>query len=207
MPLPGGFPGRAFFDAVYTGQAPWDVGAPQADLMALIEEIPPEGRILDLGCGTGDLVIGLARRGYSVLGVDFAQAAIDEAERRLRTLTPEQRARVELRVGDALRLSEMDDEIGAIVDSGFLHLFDAPARFTLAAEISTLLPRGGRYYMLGFAIAIPASDVPRQITAEELGRLFSPEAGWTVRALKPARFQTNGFDDIPAVALCAEWSA
>jgi ubiquinone/menaquinone biosynthesis C-methylase UbiE len=203
----GGFPGRAFFDAVYTGRAPWDVGAPQADLMALIEEIPPDGRIIDLGCGTGDLVICLARRGHSVLGVDFVPAAVDEAERRVRALTPEERARVDLRVGDALRLAQMDDEIGAIVDSGFFHLFEGPARRTLVDEVASVLPRGGRYYMLGFAISIPAPDVPNEVTVEELRRLFSQETGWTIRMLRQARFQTSGFDDIPAVALCAERSS
>lgn len=201
---PSGFPGRAFFDAVYQGRVPWDIGAAQPDLVALLEETPPHGRILDLGCGTGDLAIALARLGHSVLGVDFARAAIDEAERRALALPPEERARIEWRVGDARRLSGLEGEIGSVVDSGFFHLFEAPDRSALIEELASLLPPGGRYYMLGFAIAIPAPDVPLRVSAEELGRSFSEEAGWTVRALRPARFRTVGFDEIPAVALCAE---
>jgi len=204
---PSGFPGKSFFDAVYAGNVPWDVGAPQPDLMTFVDEHPPSGRIVDLGCGTGDLAIALARRGHSVLGVDFAPAAVEEAKRRAADLDAEARARLELRVGDALRLTMIEGPIGSVVDSGFYHLFDADVRADLVQELARVLPAGGRYYMLGFAIAIPAPDVPRQVTAEELAHLFSPDTGWIVRALRPARFQTVGFADIPAVALCAERAA
>lgn len=30
------------------------------------------------------------------------------------------------------------------------------------------------------------------------------EAGWVVRAYRPGHFRTRGFDEIPALALCAE---
>ncbi len=45
----------------------------EADLVtALLDEYTPQGgrRILDAGCGTGRVAIELARRGYSVVGVD-----------------------------------------------------------------------------------------------------------------------------------------
>lgn len=201
------FPGKRFFDDVYTGPAPWDIGAPQPDLMHLIEEFPPRGRILELGCGTGDLAIGLARTGRSVLGIDFAEAAIDTALSRLLNLPPDQRSLAEFRVGDALHLSEFAGEIESVADSGFLHLFDAATRLALVGELGLALPRGGRYYMLGFAVSLPAPDVPREVTQEDIAALFSREAGWAVRISRPARFWTRGFDDIPAVALCAERSA
>lgn len=198
------FPGKAFFDAVYAGQAPWDIGAPQPDLMRLIEEFPPRGRILELGCGTGDLAIGLARTGRSVLGIDFAEAAIEVARSRNRALPPAQRALVEFRVADGLHLSAFEGEIESVADSGFFHLFDAATRLDLAGELARTLPRGGRYYMLGFAVSLPAPDVPYEVTKEEAAVLFSREAGWVMRASRSARFRTRGFDEIPAIALCAE---
>lgn len=198
------FPGKAFFDEVYVDRAPWDIGAPQPELMRLIEELPPAGRILDVGCGTGDLAIGLAAMGCPVLGIDFAEAAIDTARVRLRTLTPEGRSLVEFRIGDALQLSALSGEIESVADSGFFHLFDSHARQAFVRELALALPRGGRFYMLGFAVDLPAPDVPRQVTTEELEALFSREAGWTVRAMRPGRFRTRGFDDIPAIVLCAE---
>ncbi len=36
------------------------------------EHFPPPGRLMDLGCGTGRLLIPFARRGFRVLGVDLS---------------------------------------------------------------------------------------------------------------------------------------
>ncbi len=198
------FPDRSFFDDVYRGRAPWDIERAQPDLLALVEELPPHGRILDLGCGTGDLVIDLARAGHATLGIDFVSAAIDVAKSRATSLAPSQRALLELEVGDALRPSRFAGRVESVVDCGFYHLFDEPQRRELARELSQTLPGGGRYYMLGFAVAIPSPDAPRQVTSSELEELFSSEAGWALRALRPARFVTHGFGEIPALAVCAE---
>lgn len=198
------FPGKSFFDAVYEGRAPWDVGAPQPDLMRLIEEFPPRGRILDVGCGTGDLAIGLARTGRSVLAVDFAEAAIEVAWSRLGGLPPDLRSLVEFRIADALRVSAFAGEIESAADSGFFHLFDSATRVDLVADLARVLPRGGRYYMLGFSISLPAPDVPREVTEQEIATLLSREAGWVVKVVRPARFRTSGFEDVPAIAVCAE---
>jgi SAM-dependent methyltransferase len=47
----------------------------------LIEQLglTPEMRILDMGCGTGRHAVELARRGYTVTGVDLSQGMLAEA--------------------------------------------------------------------------------------------------------------------------------
>jgi glycine/sarcosine N-methyltransferase len=45
-------------------------------------------RILDVGCGTGDHVIDLAKRGFYAVGIDRSKTMIDEANRR-KTILPE----------------------------------------------------------------------------------------------------------------------
>lgn len=70
---------RAFFDSVYRQIPPWEVGGPQPALWALLDEYPPQGPALDLGCGSGDLAIALARRSLEVVGIDFADAAVAQA--------------------------------------------------------------------------------------------------------------------------------
>jgi SAM-dependent methyltransferase len=199
-----GLPKKSFFDAVYAGPAPWDIGAPQPELMRLIEELPPRGRVLDLGCGTGDLAIGLAKRGIAVLGVDFVEAALDVARSRSLDLPSETRALVEFQAGDALHPSRWSGRIGCVTDSGFYHLFDSATRHQLVEDLASALPRGGRYYMLGFAVSFPVPDAPREVTRAELEALFVAERGWSLRVLRSARFVTNGFDDVPAVLMCAE---
>lgn len=49
----------------------------------ILAETTPAGKIaLDLGCGTGDLSVKLAKRGYSVTGVDVSDVAIIMAKQR-----------------------------------------------------------------------------------------------------------------------------
>ena len=183
---------------------PWDIGAAQPDLVQLIEQFPPRSRVLDLGCGTGDLVIELARAGWSMIGIDFVPAAIEVARSRAATLPPEQRSLVQFKIADAFDLHDFEGEVDSVVDSGFFHLFRSETRRRLVRELSHLIPVGGRYFLLGFAISLPANDVPREVTTEEIDRLFNEQTGWVIRASRPARFLTIGLDEVPAIAVRAE---
>ena len=62
------------------------------------------GPILDLGCGTGRLMVPLLRAGHVVVGVDRAPAMLARATARLRRLAPHIRRRALLLRGDLRRL-------------------------------------------------------------------------------------------------------
>ena len=53
----------------------------RADEAFVLEHCPP-GRLVDLGCGTGRLLIPLARRGWWVLGVDLSPEMLAVARQR-----------------------------------------------------------------------------------------------------------------------------
>ncbi len=194
---------RAFFDDVYRDVAPWDVGAAQPDLLALLDSRPPADPVLDVGCGTGDLAIAIARTGRTVIGIDFAEAAIDQAREKASRLPPDLAARLEFLVGDALRPAALGRAFGAVVDSGFFHLFEPADADPFVEELEAVLSPGGRYYLLAFSTSFPTPHIPRAVGKEELRERFSMERGWRVLEMRDATFHSR-IAPVPAVAGCFE---
>lgn len=62
---------------VYDATCPW--WRDDDFFVALVAEVGPSLRVLDLGCGTGRLALGLAAFGHTVTGVDPARASLDAA--------------------------------------------------------------------------------------------------------------------------------
>jgi SAM-dependent methyltransferase len=194
---------QAFFDAVYQQTPPWDIGGPQPALETLLDELPPTGPVLDVGCGSGDHAIALARRGVEVLGVDVVEAAIAQARAKTELLPPELAARLEFQVADALRPAQLGRRFGAVVDSGFLHLFEPGVADRFVAELAACLSPGGRYYLLAFAVQFDVPNVPRAVSQDELRARFTPEGGWRILTLREAQFQ-NRVAATAATCACVE---
>ena len=62
--------------AVYDAECPW---SRDDDFFLSVVNERPASRVLDLGCGTGRLALGLAQAGHAVTGVDPAAASLDVA--------------------------------------------------------------------------------------------------------------------------------
>src|SRR2546421_3797464 len=72
------------FDALYQGAPPWDIGRPQPAYLELAQAGAVRGRVLDVGCGTGEHALMAAGLGLEATGIDVAAAAIAIAERKAR---------------------------------------------------------------------------------------------------------------------------
>ncbi len=89
------------------------------------------GWTLDLGCGCGENAIYLAKKGYPVVGIDFAENAIKDAKRRLmmaKATNPKKFVKyIDFFVGDVLKLDEIFDKnevpskFDVFLDSAVIH--------------------------------------------------------------------------------------
>lgn len=192
-----------FFHSVYRETPPWDTGEAQPALSALLDEHPPTGPVLDVGCGSGDLAIALARRGVQVLGVDIVEAAIEQARAKAAALLPDVARLLEFQVADALRPSRLERRFGAVVDSGFFHVFESEQRDRFVDELAAALLPGGRYYLLAFAVEFPMANTPLKVSEEELRARFTAGKGWRILVVRPAQFESR-FAPVPSVAACIE---
>src|SRR5919204_4065468 len=93
-------PDRATFEALYAGQAPWDIGRPQQPFLDAAGRVT--GSVLDAGCGTGETALFLAGRGCQVTGIDF----LEEPIKRARGKAAERGVPVTFLVKDALTLKD-----------------------------------------------------------------------------------------------------
>ena len=105
---------------------------------ALARRLPRQGRVLEIGCGTGGLLVASARSGLSIVGVDIASRWLVVARRRL----TDQRLTVPLLAAEAERLPWPDCSFDTIVADSVLEHLDDPAR--AFAEWRRVVRPGGR---------------------------------------------------------------
>jgi SAM-dependent methyltransferase len=108
-------------EAYRSDTAPWDIGRPQPAIMAVLEGAVRGPRILDVGCGTGDLVIALARRGFHVTGVDISPVAIAAARKKAAEVHV-RHVRLQVRdITEPDRDSHAHTDYNTVFDCGLLH--------------------------------------------------------------------------------------
>lgn len=203
MPRFGSDP-HEFFEGVYREAAPWDIGAPQPAMAALLDDYPPEGPALDVGCGSGDLALHLAARGLETLGIDFVEEAITQANAKRRAASTQLRDRLTFRVANALAPTALGISVGTVVDSGFYHLFEPAECRDYVSELASTLRRGGRLYLHEFAIGFPGPNLPREVTEEELREQFAAPH-WRVVDIRSGEFSSR-VAPVPGILACIERS-
>src|SRR2546430_4140141 len=100
------------FDAMYAGTPPWDIGRPQPAFVELANAGVLRGRVLDVGCGTGEHALMAAGLGLNAVGIDMAPAAIAIAERKAR----DRGLTARFMVANALELWSLNEQFDTVLD-------------------------------------------------------------------------------------------
>jgi SAM-dependent methyltransferase len=177
----------ADFDMAYRGKPPWDTGRPQPAFAELAEAGALRGRVLDVGCGTGEHALLAAALGLPATGVDAAPAAIEIARRKAaeRSLT------ARFLVHDALDLGTLGGQFDTVLDSALFHVFTDEQRPRYAESLRRVIPPGGRYFMTCFSDRQPGTLGPRRVSQSEIEATFGE--GWQIDAIVAVTMEVVDF--------------
>jgi SAM-dependent methyltransferase len=176
---PPNLPSSRDFDAMYLGSPPWDIGRPQTAFLEVATAGELHGRVLDVGCGTGEHALMAARLGLDATGVDTSSRAISMAKAKAQ----ERGLSVRFLIWDALELTALGEHFDTVLDSGLYHVFDDTARARYVETLTSVVRHGGRYFLLCFSDRQPAGFGPRRIREDEIRASF--RQGWRIDSLAP----------------------
>jgi len=178
-------PTEEFFDRYAAGIPNWQIDRPQPEVIRLIEAGRWESPILDVGCGTGDNALELARQGYRVLGIDPVPEALRRAREKAARASLERPP--EFMEGDALRLPDSGIEVETVLDSAVFHIFSDVDQRTYVRGLETVLSPGGRLHLLSFSELEMREPGPRRLTLEQIRSPFG--RGWEMEEAIRCRYE------------------
>lgn len=116
-----------------------------------LKYLPRQGKILEAGCGVGQLVVALRARGYDAEGVEFSEKTVSMVKQYLDSCP--------IRVGDVRRLDYPDNYFSAYISVGVMeHFEDGPE--PVLEEAFRVLESGG--YLL---VSVPRIHTIRRMKA------------------------------------------
>lgn len=147
------------------------------------------GRILDLGCGLGNLSIAAARQGCSVLALDASEHAIG----RIRAVAATERLAIDARAVD-LTTYRIAEEFDVIISIGLIMFFDRPLAHAVLQDIQTHVRPGGYAIINTLIEGTTYLEMFEQgqhylFQNDELLRSFS---GWTICEAQQSAFEASG---------------
>lgn len=147
----------------------------------LLAAVPAGGKLLEIGVGTGALLVDLAGSGRDIVGVDHSPAMLEEARRRLQRSGISD---IDLRLGEMAHLPLPDRSVECVIANMVLHH---------AADPLAVIGEAGRVLVAGGLLVI--ADLARhereaardQLADQWLGFGEEELAGW---------LRTSGFTEV-----------
>ena len=179
-------PLTTFWESVYERpQVPWDIAKAQPELVDAIGRGDFLGpAVLDVGCGTGDNAILLARSGFRVTAFDLVEKAVSIAKQRVAD-AGEMSGSLDVYQANVFELDKTpfhNMKFDTVLDSAIFHCIgDDDAQKRYVDTISKYVRKGGRFLMHVFSDQNPDPWVgPRRISEAHVRTFFNETTGWKV---------------------------
>jgi ubiquinone/menaquinone biosynthesis C-methylase UbiE len=122
--------------------------------------LPKKGKLLDVGCGTGKLIIEAGRRGMRGIGVDTNNEMLQVAEDRVKKHNLARR--IDFKYGDATSLDFNDDVFDVVVST--LMVSELQPK-----QLAAFLSEAARVVVPGGQVIVGGEGIPR---GRLIGRFF-----------------------------------
>ena len=135
---------------VFSRRGLWVINTPYRRILGAAH-ITAQDRVLDLGCGIGNILIALAERvefSHRPVGVDVSSDLIRIGEREIAQAGL--RDRIQLQVSPATRLPFEDGSFDVVLTSHVLKHLDDEALLASFREVARILRPGGRFLLWEF---------------------------------------------------------
>ncbi len=114
-------------------------------------DFPKNGNLLEVGCGTGNLLSYFAEKGYKCTGVDISETAVNWAKEK----AEENGLEIDFFAGNVTNLSFLTTKFDVVIDGRCLHCIIGSDRQIFYSEIKKILKDNGHliiYTMVGNVI-------------------------------------------------------
>jgi SAM-dependent methyltransferase len=177
-------------DDLYTSRPPWDIGFPQPAFAQLAESSAIKGRVLDVGCGTGEHALMAAALGLEATGIDLSALALQAAQNK----ALERSLAARFLRHDALALLGLGEVFDTALDSLVLHAFGGADRARYLDGLRTVLRPDGRLFVLCYSDRqAPQIRVPHTMSRQDLESCFAD--GWALDSIQPAESRSTVYTD------------
>jgi SAM-dependent methyltransferase len=182
---------KRFKERYKTGNTPWDIGKPDFNLTETItKRYIKSCKALDIGCGTGDNSVWLAKKHFQVTGTDISGIAIEQAKEK----ASRENVKCTFLVADFLRNPIEGAPFGFLFDRGCFHTLDSDKeRKRFAENVAANLQKSGVWLsLIGNADERRQGSGPPQRSASDI--VVAVEPYFEILSLSSSHFGSNHSD-------------